>query len=182
MGIGIGLFARRVALLHTLQGMRNGGYSARAESKDYATTCAAYAQVLTPALKVPAETPLIVVGNAEGRMDAALFHLRDVDRQPLAGLEHAGKSSHVAFSDELREIIRVLFDRGVRDTDTVYRLTAGMLPSAGYHAFHAPTSSFWLHLRLVSEDMLNGAEDVTESARRSLARLMKSNAKRLKAA
>lgn len=169
-------------LLHTLPGMRNVRYNARAESGDYAATCAAYAQVLRPALEVPADTPIIVVGNAEGRMDAALFHLRDVDRQPLAGLDVAGKSSHVAFSDELREIIRVLFDRGTRDSDTVYRLTAGMLPTAGYHAFHAPTSSFWLHLRLVSEDILAGADEVSESSRRSLARLFKSNGKRLRTA
>jgi hypothetical protein len=162
--------------------MRERRFDARAESKDYGATCLAYANALRPAVEVPEGTPLFLVANH--KVDHEFFTLREADRQPLAGLDVGGKSSHVAFTDTVREAVFVLFDRAPRDTDVLLVLPeAKLLHSAGYRAFHAPTQSFWLHLRLVQEDMLAGKmDDACESARRSLARLFKHNARRVKTA
>ena len=156
----------------------------------YAAECKSYTlffditRLLQPkTLMPPGELPLVFVGNREGRIDAALFLLRESDAAPLVGLP-PGKSAHVSFTESVPEAIRVLFNRGSHAKDTLYVLPeARLLRATGYHAFHAPTQHFPLHLRIIHEDMIERqAADVTESARRSLARLLKHNARRVRAA
>ncbi len=160
--------------------MRDRRFNARTESREYGATCSAYADALKPATEVPENTPLFLIANY--KVDEEFFTLREADRQPLAGLDVGGKSSHIAFTDSVRVAVSVLFDRAPRDTDVLLVLPeARLLHSAGYRAFHAPTQSFWLHLRLVQEDMLSGkVDDACEAARRSLARLFKHNARKVK--
>ena len=161
--------------------MRDRRYNARAESVQYRDTCVLLQAELKPGMEVPEGISLFIVSNVGGTVGHNFFQLREADRMPLAGVETGGKSSHVAFTDDIREGIRVLFDRAVQDSDALLVLpNAKLLRSAGYRAFHAPTGSFDLHLRLVAEEMLEGAEDVSETSRRRLARLFKSNAKRLR--
>lgn len=162
--------------------MRDGRFNARAVSAEYNDACVMLSHLLVPGQEVPADMPLFVVSNGGSTIGPNFFQLRDADRQPLAGVNVGGKSSHVAFTKDVHEAIGVLFDRPPNETDTLFVLPqAKLLHSAGYRAFHAPTGSFELHLRLVQEAMLEGkADDVSESARRSLARLFKHNAKRVR--
>lgn len=161
--------------------MRDRSFNACFASTDYQDTLRRLTPTLREGQEVPEETPLFIISNTGQRIDFQQFSLREIDYRPLAGVDVGGKSSHVLFSERLRELTRILFDRDPRETDVAFVLESGMLPKVGYHAFYTPTEAYQLHLRLVAEDMMNGAEAVSESARRSLARLLKHNARRIKA-
>lgn len=160
--------------------MHDRSFNACFASTEYRDTFTRVGPTLKEGREVPGETPLFVLSNTGQRIDYQQFALREVDYMPLAGVEVGGKSSHVLFSERLRELTRILFDRDPRETDVAFVLESSWLPRVGYHAFYTPTAAYQLHLRLVAEDMMNGAEVVSESARRSLARLLKHNAKRIK--
>lgn len=117
---------------------------------------------------VPEDVYLSVIGN--NTLLPSVLSLRPLDREPLEGVPHPGKSCHIEHTRSVAIACLTMLGRVAKREDHLYRVTPKELRLIGIIAIYAPTVRRSLHVRLVPTHFQAG--DIPESVRKAFVELL----------